>query len=166
MSRARVALAACVAVVAIVVAAVPASAATSVTASQTVKFTNQAAIQLSLSNTSYDFGVVDPLAVNTSAPNATVATVFSNAAWHLSVKGTGTFSDGNGKTIPDSRMTVTGSLPAVTLSATNQNVATGVGATPQTGTATNLQYALQLQWGDPVSTSPFSDTLTYTAATP
>ena len=80
MSRARVALAACVAVVAIVVAAVPASAATSVTASQTVKFTNQAAIQLSLSNTSYDFGVVDPLAVNTSAPNATVATVFSNAA--------------------------------------------------------------------------------------
>ena len=92
MSRARVALAACVATVAMVVAVAPASAATSASANQTVKITNQTAVQLSLSNNSYDFGVVDPLTTATSAPNATVATVFSNAAWHLAVKGTGSFS--------------------------------------------------------------------------
>jgi hypothetical protein len=166
MSRARFAIAACVAVIAAAVAVAPASAATSASANQTVKFSDQSAVQLTLSNTSYDFGVVDPLATVTSAPNATVATVFSNAAWHLAVKGTGNFSDGGGKTIPNNRMTITGSQPAVTLSNAYQTVATSATATPQAGTPTNLQYALTLQWGDAVSTSAFSDTLTYTAYTP
>ena len=65
MSRARFAIAACVAVVAVAVAAAPASAAT--TASQTVKFTNQAAVQLTLTPASIDLGTVDPLGTATSA---------------------------------------------------------------------------------------------------
>ncbi len=162
MSRARFAIAACVAVIAVAVAAAPASAAT--TASQTVKFTNQAAVQLTLTPASIDLGTVDPLGTATSA-TPTVATVFANAPWHLQVKGTGNFTSG-AAVIPDSRLTVTGSLPGVQLSAANQNIALGTVATPQTGTATNVNYALSLLWNDPVSATPFSDTLTYTVVTP
>ena len=61
---------------------------------------------------------------------------------------------------------MTGSTAIVALSNAYQTVATSATATPQAGTATNLQYALSLQWGDPVSTTAFSDTLTYTAYTP
>jgi hypothetical protein len=165
MSRARFALAACIAVIAVAVAAVPATAATSATATQTVKFTTQSAVQLNLSNNLYDFGVVDPLGVKTSTTNATVATVFANAPWSLSVAGTGAFKDGSTtpQTIPDSRMTVNGT--ALNNSTTAIPVSTGA-ATPVAGTATNLQYSLKLLFGDPSSTTAFSDTLTYTASTP
>ncbi len=166
MSRARFALAACVAVVAAAVVVSPASAATSASANQTVKFTDQSAVQLTLSNTSYDFGVVDPLATATSAANATVATVFSNSPWRLQVKGSGNFTDGTGKTIPDSRMSVTSGATTVPLSSTATTVASGATATPTTGTPNNLQYALTLAWNDPISTAAFTDTLTYTAVTP
>ena len=153
MSRARFALAACVAVVAAAVAVSPASAATSASANQTVKFTDQSAVQLTLSNTSYDFGVVDPLATSTSAANATVATVFSNSPWRLQVKGSGNFTDGTGKTIPDSRMSVTSRATTVPSRARRPPSPPGATATPTTGTPNNLQYALTLAVERPISTA-------------
>ena len=166
MKRVRLGLAlGAVALVAAVLTA-PANAATSASQTQVVKFTNQASVQLNLATTTpFDFGNVDPLQTYSSAANANVATVFSNAPWHLSVKGTGNFSDGGANTIPDSRLQVKGAS-TITLSNANQTIATGAAATPQAGTPTNIQYLLTLQWGDPVSANPYSDTLTYTATTP
>jgi hypothetical protein len=169
MSRARIGAAlAAAAAIATVASAAPANAATSATATQTVTFTNQQSVQLNLSPGTYNFGTVDPLTTYSSPSGANTATVYSNGAWHLTVQGTGNFSDGGSpaKLIPDSRMTVAGNGGTpVTLGTTPGTVASG-SQTPQAGDAVNLIYALTLQWGDPTSTSAFSDTLTYTAYTP
>jgi len=168
MSRARIGLALSVAAALAATAATPALAAppTSATQSQVVQFTNMPAIQLSLGTTTpFSFGSVDPLTVYTQS-NANTATVSSNAAWHLTVNGTGNFSDGSSpaQTIPDGRLTVTGQT-AVTLGSTPATIATG-GVTPSGGTAVPISYSLALQWNDPASSTAYADTLTYIATTP
>lgn len=168
MSRVWPGAAVSVAAVLVGLAASPAYAAASATAKQTVRFTNQQSVQLSLAPSTYNFGNVDPLATHTSAAGANTATVFSNGPWHLQVKGTGRFRDGGtpAKRIPDRRMTISGNGgPPVTLSSTAATIASGT-ATPQGGLPVQLLYALTLRWTDPVSSNAFTDTLTYTAYTP
>lgn len=163
MSRVRIglALATVAAVAATAIAAAPASAATSLPATQVVSFQNQAAVQVSLSASSVNLGLLDPLQVYTF-PNATTATVSSNAAWTLTVKGSGSFSDGAGNTIPDGRMTVKQGSWVDTLSGTAQTIGTGL----QPGAAMPIEYDMQLAWNDPIGTAAYTDTLTYTASTP
>ena len=169
MSRTRLGAAVSVLVMLLAALATSASsAAASTTATQTIKFTNRQAVQLTLTPSTYNFGNVDPLATRTSVAGANVATVFSNGAWHVQVNGTGRFKDGGApvQRIPDRRMTISANGgPPVTLSAAARTIASGT-ATTQAGTAVPLVYALTLRWADPVSSNAFSDTLTYTAYTP
>lgn len=163
MSRVRIgiALATVAAVAATAIAAAPASAATSLPATQTVTFSNQAAVQVALSANSVNLGMLNPLQVYTF-PNATTATVSSNAAWTLTVNGSGSFSDGNGNSIPDGRMTVKQGSFTDTLSASPQTIATGI----QPGAVMPIEYDMQLAWNDPIGAAPYTDTLTYVASTP
>lgn len=168
MSRARIgAVLAAAAAIATVASAAPANAAAlGPTATQTVTFTNQASVAVAVSPSPFGFGNVSPLAPATSNPGANTATVYSNSTWHLQVQGTGFFTDSASNTIPDGRMTISANGgPAAPLASGATGIANGV-ATPQAGTPVPLVYTLTLLWSDPVGTSSFADTLTYTAVTP
>lgn len=167
MSRTRIGAALAVAAaIATVAGAAPANAALGPAANQTVTFTNQASVAVSLNPSAFGFGSVSPLTPAVSPAGGNTATVYSNSTWHLQVAGTGNFTDSSGNTIPDGRMTISangGGPQALSSGATG--IANGT-ATPQTGTAVPLVYTLTLLWSDPIGTSSFSDTLTYTAVTP
>ncbi|HET6847742.1 MAG TPA: hypothetical protein VFH74_02715 [Gaiellales bacterium] len=125
------------------------------------------AVALSLSASSVDFGGVDPISSPFVLSPALTATVTSNTTWALSLNGSGDFADGTGKTFPLARMgwRVHGGGAYTAASTTAQTVATGV-ATATAGTATPIDFQLQVTYADPVSSQPFQTTLTYTATTP
>jgi len=170
MNRMRIALAGAVVAVVAGICALPAMAAppTTATATQTVKFTNRASVQLALSQPIVDFGQVDPLTPYTAAGGT--ATVKANAPWTLTVAAPANFTEsptGTG-TIPIGRLGLSANGGAYnTLVNGTNSVATGA-ATTNTGTATTLGYQLTLQFGDAPNTtgSNYQAVLTYTASTP
>ena len=124
-------------------------------------------VSLSVSSSSVDFGGVDPLSSPFTLNRAATATVTSNSDWALSLQGAGNFSDGTGKTLPLSRLgwRVNGGGVFAPVSTTSQAVTSGAPNTPA-GTATPLDFQLQVTYADPVSSQPFNTTVTYTATTP
>jgi hypothetical protein len=125
-------------------------------------------VSLALSGASVDFGGVDPLSSPFNLSPALTATVTANQAWSLAVQGGGDFADGTGKTYPLARLgwRLTGSGAAYTaLSTSAQSVTTGSANVPA-GTATPIDFQLQVTYADPVSSQPFQTTLTYIATTP
>ena len=125
-------------------------------------------VALSLSASSVDFGGVDPISSPFVLAPAVTATVTANTTWSLSLTGSGDFADGTGKTFPLSQLgwRLDGSgagYAAVSTSA--QSVTTGVANTPS-GTASGIDFRLQVTYADPVSSQPFQTSLTYTATTP
>ncbi|MDX6520685.1 MAG: hypothetical protein QOF08_1290 [Gaiellales bacterium] len=125
-------------------------------------------VSLGLSGASVDFGGVDPLSSPFDLSPALTATVAANQAWSLAAQGSGDFADGTGKTYPLARLgwRLSGSGAAYTaLSAGAQSVTTGAANTPA-GTATPIDFRLQVTYADPVSSQPFQTTLTYIATTP
>lgn len=125
-------------------------------------------VGLSLSAGSVDFGGVDPISSPFALSPALSATVTSNANWSLSFQGAGDFADGTGKSYPLARLgwRPTGSGSAFTaMSTAAQAITSGLANTPA-GTATALDFQLQVTYADPVSSQPFQTTLTYIATTP
>jgi hypothetical protein len=125
-------------------------------------------VALSLSAGSVDFGGVDPISSPFVLSPALRATVTANSNWSLSFQGGGDFADGTGKTYPLARLgwRLTGSASAYTaVSTTAQAITSGIANSPS-GTATPIDFQLQVTYADPVSSQPFQTTLTYIAATP
>jgi hypothetical protein len=124
-------------------------------------------VSLSVSSSSVDFGGVDPLSSPFTLNRAATATVTSNSDWALSLQGAGNFSDGTGKTFPLSQLgwRVNGGGAFAPVSTTSQAVMSGAPNIP-VGTATPLDFQLQVTYVDPVSSQPFNTTVTYTATTP
>jgi hypothetical protein len=125
------------------------------------------AVSLSVSTSSVDFGAVDPLSSPFTLANTSRATVTSNTTWALSLQGAGDFSDTTGKTFPLSRLgwRVNGSGSFTAVTTTAQSVASGSSNAPS-GTTTPLDFQLQVTYADPVSSQPFTTTITYIATTP
>jgi hypothetical protein len=124
-------------------------------------------VSLSVSSSSVNFGGVDPLSSPFTLTRAATATVTSNSNWALSLQGAGNFSDGTGKTFPLSQLAwrVNGGASFAPVSTSAQAVTSGAPNTPA-GTATPLDFQLQVTYADPVSSQPFNTTVTYTATTP
>ena len=125
------------------------------------------AVALSLSAASVDFGGVDPISSPFVLAPALTATVTSNTTWSLSLAGSGNFADGSGKTFPLAQLgwRLHGAAAYTATSTTAQTVTTGT-ATSSSGTASPIDFQLQVTYADPVSSQPFQTTLTYTATTP
>jgi hypothetical protein len=125
-------------------------------------------VALSLSAGSVDFGGVDPISSPFVLSPALSATVTANTNWSLSFQGGGDFADGTGKSYPLARLgwRLTGSGSGYTaVSTTTQAISSGVANSPA-GTATPIDFQLQVTYADPVSSQPFQTTLTYIATTP
>jgi hypothetical protein len=125
-------------------------------------------VALSLSTGSVDFGGVDPISSPFVLSPALSATVTANSNWSLSFQGGGDFADGTGKTYPLARLgwRLTGSGSAYTAASTAAQAITSGAANSPAGTATPIDFQLQVTYADPVSSQPFQTTLTYIAATP
>lgn len=145
--------------------ALPAGAATVDT--HTVTFNNQTTLELDIPQNTYDFGNVNPsTGTYTSASNAVVATVKSNANWSVSVKaGAANFVGvGNSSnTIPVSRLLwgLNAATPTNALTTSDVVVSTG---SATASTALNMGYKMSINWTDPVDA--YTATLTYTAVNP
>ena len=170
MNRMRIALAGAVLAVVAGVCALPAMAAppTTASATQTVKFTNRASVQLTLSQALTDFGAVDPLTPYTASGGT--ATVKANAPWTLTVAAPTNFTEdaGGSNTIPIGRLGLSANGGAFAALASGTNPVSSGAATTNAGTATTLNYQLNLQFGDAPNTAGnnYQAVLTYTASTP
>lgn len=134
-----------------------------VTDNHTVTFDNSPAIQLTLSDTSYDFGAISPASA-AQADNAISVTVKSNSNYSLKVKGDANFVSGL-NSIPIGRLQwATDSANWTTMTTSDVNVATGT-QTDEDGDTYGMDYKIQLNWGDAVA-NDYSATITYTATNP
>jgi len=172
MSRTRIALVGALVAALAAVSAVSAVAAppSSDSQNQTVKFTNRAAVQLSLDTPTVDFGAVDPLTQYSAGGGN--ANVKANAAWTLTMSAPTNFTEsGTGtNTIPIGRLSLSaggGAYNAVVAAPSTNAVATG-SQTSGAGVNTSLAYHLQLQFGDAPNTGSqnYQAVLQYTATTP
>jgi len=134
-----------------------------VTDTHTVTFDNSTAIQLTIPETTYDFGAISPSTAATAA-NAVTATVKSNANYTLKVKGDTNFVSGE-NTIPIARLSwATNAVDYTAMTTSDATVATD-GQTDESGDAYGMDYKVQLNWGDTIA-SDYSATITYTATNP
>ena len=134
--------------------------------SHTVTFDNKAAVRLTLNETTYDFGEVDPVASPFFSPdNAVNPNVRCNSNWTLSVRGVGDFHSGT-YTIPLSRLSwrANGSGGYTTMTTADATVATG-SKTGNAGVTTAMGYRLEITFDDDPA-DDYSTTIIYTATTP
>lgn len=172
MSRTRIALVGALVAALTAVSAVSAVAAppSSDSQNQTVKFTNRAAVQLTLDTPTVDFGAVDPL--TTYAQSGGNANVKANANWTLTMSAPTNFTESGTGTnvIPIGRLSLSaggGAYNTVVAAPSTNAVATGV-KTGGGGVNTSLAYHLQLQFSDDPNTGSqnYQAVLQYTATTP
>ncbi len=170
MNRMRIALAGAVVAVVAGICALPAMAAppTTATATQTVKFTNRASVQLALSQPIVDFGQVDPLTPYTAAGGT--ATVKANAPWTLTVAAPASFTEtptGTG-TIPIGRLGLSANGGAYNTLVTGTNSVCERRRDHQHRYRDHPRVPAALQFGDAPNTtgSNYQAVLTYTASTP
>jgi len=143
--------------------AVPAQGATD---THTVTFDNNSAITLTIPETTYGFGDVSPASAATSANDVVNATVKSNAAWSLKIKGSANFISGsNNIAIGRLQWSENNSTPSwTTMTTSDVEVASG-SATGETGVTKGMEYKLGLTYDDVVADG-YSATITYTATNP
>ena len=171
MSRTRIALVGVlVAALAAVTSVSAVAAPNSDTQNQTVKFTNRAAVQLTLDTPSVDFGPVDPL--TQYAASGGNANVKANAAWTLTMSAPTNFTESGTGTnvIPIGRLSLSaggGAYNTVVAAPATNAVATGT-KTGGAGFNTSLAYHLQLAFADDPNTAGdnYQAVLQYTATTP
>jgi hypothetical protein len=170
MSRMRLALATVLVASVAAVLALPALAAppTTDTATQTVKFTNRAAVRLTLDTPLVDFGAVDPL--TTYSASGGNANVRANASWTLTTSAPANFTEDNGgsHTVPIGRLSLSANGGAYNTVASGNNAVSSGTATTNAGTNTTLGYHLLLDWADQPNTAGnnYQAVLTFTASTP
>jgi hypothetical protein len=170
MSRTRIALVGAAVAALTAVSAVSAFAAppSSDSQNQTVKFTNRASVQLTLSAPTVDFGQVDPL--TTYAQPGGNANVKANAAWSLSMTAPANFTETGGgtNTIPIDRLALAINGGAYNPVGTGPTAISNGARTTNAGTDTALAYHLQLAFADDPNTAGdnYQAVLQYTATTP
>lgn len=144
------------------------AAQTSDSASHTVTFNNKAAVRLTLAETTYNFGDVDPITnggVFTSPDNAVNPNVRCNSNWTLYVRGSGDFSSGT-NSIPLSRLGWrAGGIGSYTTMGISDAVVAKGSRTGNAGVTTSMGYQLTITFDDPAADG-YSTTIIYTATTP
>jgi len=159
--------------------------AASASANYEVLFTQQPALELSLSQTSYGFSNVSPAQVSNSAANALMANVKSNGGWSLKFKSIGFdgvdqapadagYDDGVFKNtnappdqIPVGRLGVAQDGTNFFTTTVADQVLTSGPQTSASGTDVGLEFRLGLDYADPVGNgSQFKTTLLFTATSP